>query len=727
MYYYSPLKYKDSIMFLAIFFMMTLASLGQGGTCQTAEVLCDPNASFPASVSGADLGSVLTCIGNQPVNNCQSCTVASTPNAAFYTLTVVESGDLYLQIATSPAVDVDFAIWGPYTDPDAIDNCSGGTFPPGNPIDCDYSVNPMEEIDVPGVLRGESYILLITNFSGLPTDITLTPGNPNGTNTAVLGGPLAFSTSQPATYLDTDAPVNLQTNPPVGDINLTNVNFSGTGITDALNGTFDPWIAGPGVHTITVTADSWGCPVSTTIDITVNLDMTDTDGDGVRDAVDVDDDNDGIPDSAEGTGDTDGDGIPDYLDLDSDNDGILDVDEGGNGALDTNGDGVIDSNDTGYVDSNGDGQADGSVDANEEPDTDGDGVPDYQDLDSDNDGINDVDEDGQGASDSDGDGMVDGPDSDGDGIQDVVDADDTGFGEGVSGEPDNADSDGDGIPNSQDLDSDNDGINDTIEGGNDAADTNGDGVIDNNDTGGGDADGDGIPDSVDGDGGTGYGDSGDPDHQDSDGDGIPDSQDLDSDDDGVLDVEEGNNGDADTNDDGVIDGNDTGGGDADGDGIPDSVDQDPGNYGDAGNTDTTGNNNSDPTDPNSGGTGTVGDSGTDNDGDGIADSIDDCDNAEGTPDFGLCDATLSTSDVLVLNTLTIYPNPVKDILTIRFAEYVNELNVELYSITGQLIYNKQTTANSNTATLDLSSLSSGIYLMKIHVNESSTVKRLLIQ
>ena len=273
--------------------------------------------------------------------------------------------------------------------------------------------------------------------------------------------------------------------------------------------------------------------------------LPDTDGDGIVDSIDVDDDNDGIPDSAEGNGDTDGDGIPDSLDLDSDNDGILDVDEGGNGDLDTNGDGLIDSNDDGFSDADGDGQADDSVDANEEPDTDGDGVPDYQDLDSDNDGINDVIEDDN--VDANNDGIADGDDADGDGIVDSADNDDSGFGEGNGGEPDNTDSDGDGVPDYQDLDSDDDGVNDVSEGGNDESDANGDGVVDGDDT-----DGDGILDEVDEDDGN-FGDTGNSDVNDSD------PTDPDSGGDGTV---------------------DDSGSDADGDGIADSVDGDDDNFGD---------------------------------------------------------------------------------------------------------------------------------------------------
>ena len=137
---------------------------------------------------------------------------------------------------------------------------------------------------------------------------------------------------------------------------------------------------------------------------------------------DIDLDDDGIPNTEEGLGDTDGDGIPNYLDIDSDNDGILDVVEGGDGSLDTNGDGVIDENDDGFTDEDEDGMADASEET-PTPDTDGDGIPNYLDIDSDNDGIFDVVEGGDGALDTNGDGVIDTnddgySDADGDGMDD---------------------------------------------------------------------------------------------------------------------------------------------------------------------------------------------------------------------------------------------------------------------------------------------------------------------
>ena len=305
------------------------------------------------------------------------------------------------------------------------------------------------------------------------------------------------------------------------------------------------------------------------------VDGNDTDGDGILPNVDG---NEGTYGDANDPvhQDTDSDTVPDYRDLDSDNDGINDVDEGGNGPHDTNDDGMVDGNDT-----DGDGilpNVDGNEgtygDANDpvHQDTDSDGVPDSQDLDADNDGINDVDEDAPsglpGPLDTNDDGVIDGTDTDNDGILPAVDGNEGTYGD--ANDPVHQDTDSDGVPDSQDLDTDNDGINDVDEGGNGPSDGNDDGMVD-----GPDNDNDGIQDPVDGDDNT-FGDANDPVHQDTDGDTVPDSQDLDSDNDGINDVIEGGNGPDDGNNDGMVDGTDT-----DGDGILPNVDGNEGTYGDA--------------------------------------------------------------------------------------------------------------------------------------------------
>lgn len=339
-----------------------------------------------------------------------------------------------------------------------------------------------------------------------------------------------------------------------------------------------------------------------TVDYTGTFASNDTDADGLINRYDV---------ALIANPDTDSDGIYNYLDLDSDNDGIPDVTEVG--GVDANGDGRLDN----YNDTDGDGfddTADGDVgnDGTAEntanallvtgadgatvdgkPDTyvsgitnaDGRGLPNPYDVDSDDDGIADIIE--AGGTDTNNDGKVDGfADSDGDGFSNSVDGDanNDGTAENTAGAlvatgadannngkadsylaTDNAD--GSGMPNPYDLDSDDDSIPDLIESG--GVDSNGDGRID----AASDADGNGWQASydptqsginiriVDANGATTGGAV-----FDFDSDGIANYIDLDSDNDGIPDIIEQEG--TDSNNDGKADATT----DADSDGFIDTVD-----------------------------------------------------------------------------------------------------------------------------------------------------------
>ena len=207
----------------------------------------------------------------------------------------------------------------------------------------------------------------------------------------------------------------------------------------------------------------------------------DSDGDGVENFDDTDDDNDGIPDRHDAfpidsteAFDADGDGVGNNLDLypydyagqfDIDEDGIgdhLDDDIDGDGILNEEDEFPADSDNDGLKnridpDDDGDGVADVDdrypLDPNESADSDDDGYGDNQDafindptewFDTDNDGIGnnaDMDDDGDGVLDEDDAFPLDPTehlDSDGDGYGDNIDA--------FPNDPkDWLDSDGDGI------------------------------------------------------------------------------------------------------------------------------------------------------------------------------------------------------------------------------------------------------------------------------------------
>jgi len=314
--------------------------------------------------------------------------------------------------------------------------------------------------------------------------------------------------------------------------------------------------------------------------------QSDTDGDNIIDAIDIDDDNDGILDSienmtAKNNGDTDGDNIPDSSDLDSDNDGITDLEESLGSLtlakeIDANNDGKFD------IPLNGNVNENGTIQINTQPiNSDGDITPDYQDTDSDNDGVSDLDE-GNGDSDMDGipdyrDAIED-EDFDKDGIPDIYDEDDDNDGILDSVEertaPNNGDTDGDGMLDIHDLDSDNDGISDLEESGLNAneLDLDHNGIIDSKI----DGNQNGIMDVVDPKLGA---KSIKPVNNDNDV--TPNFQDIDSDNDDIFDIYEGtldtdNDGilnylDQDSDNDGMSD-REEGTGDRNNDGIPNYLD-----------------------------------------------------------------------------------------------------------------------------------------------------------
>jgi uncharacterized repeat protein (TIGR01451 family) len=241
---------------------------------------------------------------------------------------------------------------------------------------------------------------------------------------------------------------------------------------------------------------------------------TDIDSDGIPNSLDLDSDNDGIPDIREA-------GLPD-----ADNNGMVDVgpnDFGANG-LANNLETAIDNGILNYTVLNSDAATD--VDP-------GFILYDFLDLDSDNDGINDTKEAFSHTTkyhDNDNDGRIDNW---------FLDADNNGWHDVISAEsefPGPKNSDYDALPDYRDLDSDGDGIPDTLEAYYEVGDADNDGVI-----------GSGIPEDDDGDG---LANTNDPDfsgnilnpsgkNKDRDNDGVPNHLDIDSDNDGIVDNTEG--------------------------------------------------------------------------------------------------------------------------------------------------------------------------------------------
>lgn len=87
-------------------------------------------------------------------------------------------------------------------------------------------------------------------------------------------------------------------------------------------------------------------------------------------------------------------------------------------------------------------------------------------------------------------------------------------------------------------------------------------------------------------------------------------------------------------------------------------------------------------------------------------------------------------DIYSKNNLSLYPNPVKDILTINYQLMAKtQVEINIYSIDGSkvgtILQNQQDQGNY-TQTLDVSNYTKGMYLLELKQNNQKTVKKIIV-
>ncbi len=151
---------------LSFLLVVVQFSFAQGTLCSNAEPFCSDlgTATFPAGVNQP----------NAPPGNNYDC-LLTFPNPAWYFLEIADPGNIVIQLTNSNNEDVDFILWGPYPDINtAQGQCGGLGFggASGFVADCSYSANANETVNINAGVTGDVYILLITNFSNNPTNIS---------------------------------------------------------------------------------------------------------------------------------------------------------------------------------------------------------------------------------------------------------------------------------------------------------------------------------------------------------------------------------------------------------------------------------------------------------------------------------------------------------------------------------------------------------------------------
>jgi gliding motility-associated-like protein len=165
--------------FLLIFFTLIGAFLGgdfaqaqSSNTCQTARALCDNITPYPANITGA----------NAPSGNNYDC-LGSQPDPAWFYFTIASSGSIQMSLRNSAVVDVDFILWGPFPSQAAAFAQCGNMGQGGqgsSVVDCSFDPQAFESVDIPNAVAGQVYVLMITNYSGRPTNIFTLPNTGSG-------------------------------------------------------------------------------------------------------------------------------------------------------------------------------------------------------------------------------------------------------------------------------------------------------------------------------------------------------------------------------------------------------------------------------------------------------------------------------------------------------------------------------------------------------------------
>ena len=148
-----------SIISLFLLVQLSYSAYGQADSCEISLPFCTSDIyTFPAGTSG-------TSAQSGPDYGC----LATQPNPAWYHMKIAVAGDIEITMESDPLEDIDFICWGPFSD--AFTPCTA-ELTVSKVVDCSYSQNSIEVCFISNSLVGEYYILMITNYSNQPCEIT---------------------------------------------------------------------------------------------------------------------------------------------------------------------------------------------------------------------------------------------------------------------------------------------------------------------------------------------------------------------------------------------------------------------------------------------------------------------------------------------------------------------------------------------------------------------------
>lgn len=143
-------------------------------SCFKSYELCS-NGVYPATINGG-----LAAPG--PYYGCLN----SAPNPSWFHFKILQDAPS-LTIRLESTRDIDYICWGPFYD--SLNTCDSLTF--NKVVNCSYSAEITEELNMYDLHEGKYYILLVTNYSNLPCDINVSIADSVG----IIGNHLPLSIS----------------------------------------------------------------------------------------------------------------------------------------------------------------------------------------------------------------------------------------------------------------------------------------------------------------------------------------------------------------------------------------------------------------------------------------------------------------------------------------------------------------------------------------------------
>jgi hypothetical protein len=170
---------KTATLFLLLFTSISLFSQIGNSTCENALQICfESPITYPATVGAgaAEVGPDYGCLNTRP-------------NPGWFYFKVDTPGDHQLFITNSNNRDLDFIVYGPF----AEENNWCDSLTVSKTVDCSYAGGATETANFNSINSGDYYVLMITNFANLATNVSVVQNGGIGTFSCNFVAPCLIS------------------------------------------------------------------------------------------------------------------------------------------------------------------------------------------------------------------------------------------------------------------------------------------------------------------------------------------------------------------------------------------------------------------------------------------------------------------------------------------------------------------------------------------------------